>query len=60
MAIVEKCGKVKDENSGGYRVYSQIFTDFDNSHDWVKVVKSEDTYIYSITNLQSIEHKIKV
>ena len=47
MAIVERCGKVKDENSGGYRVYSQIFTDFDNSHDWVKVVKSEDTYIHN-------------
>ena len=44
MAIVDKCGKVKDESSGGYRVYSQIFTDFDNSYDWVKVVKSEDTY----------------
>lgn len=47
MAIVEKCGKVKDENSGGYRVYSQIFTDFDNSYDWVKVVKSEDTYTHN-------------
>lgn len=47
MAIVDKCGKVKDENSGGYRVYSQIFTDFDNSYDWVKVVKSEDTYIHN-------------
>lgn len=47
MAIVDKCGKVKDENSGGYRVYSQIFTDFDNSYDWVKVVKSEDTYTHN-------------
>lgn len=47
MAIVDKTGKVKDENSGGYRVYSQIFTDFDNSYDWVKVVKSEDTYTHN-------------
>ena len=52
MAIVDKCGKVKDESSGGYRIYSQIFTDFDNSYDWVKVVKSEDTYTHNcyITN----------
>lgn len=47
MAIVDKTGKVKDVNSGGYRVYSQIFTDFDNSYDWVKVVKSEDTYTHN-------------
>lgn len=47
MAIVDKCGKVKDESSGGYRVYSQIFTDFDNSYDWVRVVKSEDTYTHN-------------
>lgn len=47
MTIVDKSGKVKDNNNGGYVIYPQIFSDFDNSYDWVKVIKSEDTYTHS-------------
>lgn len=47
MAIVDKCGKVKDNNNGGYAIYPRIFSDFDNSYDWVKVVKPEGTYIHN-------------
>lgn len=47
MAIVDKSGKVKDNDNGGYVIYPQIFSDFDNSYDWVKVIKSEDTYTHS-------------
>ena len=44
MAITTISGKQKDNNHGGYDMYSQVFTDIDNSYDWIKTVRSSDGY----------------
>lgn len=44
MAITTISGKQKDNNRGGYDMYSQVFTDIDNSYDWIKTVRSSDGY----------------
>ena len=60
MAIVDKIGKVKDNNNGGYVIYPQIFSDFDNSYDWVKVIKSDDTYTHSCYITDTFYLQLKV
>lgn len=44
MAITTISGKQKDNAHGGIDMYSQVFTDIDNSYDWIKTVRSSDGY----------------